>query len=486
MMPWRGCLAPEYESQVGWCVGAGRHGRVRMATNVARCEAHGEATRLTCVDCARAICPRCMLRTEVGLKCQGCAQPAAVPLNARLRAGRAPLALGLAGLATVLVAVLLFVLRSSGPEEPERRALPPVGAWSNLPDLATVRGTASAVVLGDGDVLVAGGGVSAIALAAAEVFNPGTGQSTTVASLNQARRGHRAVVLKDGRVLATGGIAEGALLASAEVYDPVRRAWSPTAPMSTPRLGHSLSLLGDGRVIAIGGTVPAGDAAAAAEAIRPDASAEIYDPAKGTWAPAASMGSPRFEHTSTPLADGRVLIAGGLGPGGDGLRPLQSVEVYDPAANAFVRSTDLNEGRTNHAAAVLADGSVLVVGGAGGTSGDVSLSSAEVFDPRQGSWTAVSRLAESRTGQTATALADGGVLVAGGESVSRGTRRSLSSAEVFDPSARTWRSAGSMSCPRSEHEAVRLVDGSVLVIAGDAAFPGKAPIAQSCVGRFQP
>ncbi|MDP9389435.1 MAG: kelch repeat-containing protein, partial [Actinomycetota bacterium] len=203
-------------------------------------------------------------------------------------------------------------------------------------------------------------------------------------------------------------------------------------------------------------------------------------------ASAAPMGSPRFEHTATPLADGRVLVTGGLGPADGDLRPLASTEIYDPAANAFVRSTDLSEGRTNHAAAPLPDGLVLVAGGAGGVNGDVSLRSAEVFDARQGSWTTVALLAESRTGHTATALADGRVLVAGGESVSRGSRRSLTSAEVFEPSARAWRSAGSMACPRSEHAAVPLGDGTVLVAAGDTAFPGKSPIAQSCVDRYQP
>ncbi|MDP9388105.1 MAG: hypothetical protein M3Q48_09395, partial [Actinomycetota bacterium] len=227
-----------------------------------------------------------MIRTEVGLKCQRCARPAPVPLSARVRAGRVPLALGLAGLATVVIAVAVFLLRPSGPAEPARRPLPPVGAWSNAPDLATVRGTASAVILPDGKVLVAGGGVGAIALAATEVFDPGTGKSTAAAPLNQARRGHRAVVLRDGRVLVAGGIAEGALLAAAEVYDPEKGTWSPTAPMSTARLGHSLSLLGDGRVLVAGGTVPGEDAAAAGQTIAPAASAEIYDPAAGTWASA--------------------------------------------------------------------------------------------------------------------------------------------------------------------------------------------------------
>jgi N-acetylneuraminic acid mutarotase len=78
------------------------------------------------------------------------------------------------------------------------------------------------------------------------------------------------------------------------------------------------------------------------------------------------------------------------------------------------------------------------------------------------------------------------VLVAGGESDTRGQRRSLRRGEVFDPQTREWRSAGEMACPRSEQAAVLLGDGSVLVVAGDAAFPSQNPIAQGCADRYRP
>jgi hypothetical protein len=62
----------------------------------------------------------------------------------------------------------------------------------------------------------------------------------------------------------------------------------------------------------------------------------------------------------------------------------------------------------------------------------------------------------------------------------------LQSAEVYDPNTREWRSAGDMACPRSEQAAVLLGDGTVLVVAGDGAFPGQNPIAQGCADRYQP
>jgi N-acetylneuraminic acid mutarotase len=331
--------------------------------------------------------------------------------------------------------------------------------------------------------------VGAIPINSAELFDTASGQWKPTAPLNQGRRGHTSVLLADGRVLTAGGRdADGEPMASAEIYDPAAGTWSMTAPMSLGRIGQSMSLLADGRVLVAGGTARGASGAGGGQTIRPDDSAEIYDPKTATWRPTASMKSARFEHTATALGDGKVLITGGQGPGDGGkIQALSSTELYDPAADGFVSSTNLGEGRTNHAAVLLSDkSSVLVMGGAGGPNADVSLASAELFDSRSGSWTRVGPLNQARTGLTATLLADGRVLAAGGESAQKGQRRSLRTGEVYDPPSREWRSAGDMQCPRSEQAAVLLGDGTVLVVAGDAAFPGQAPIAQGCADRYQP
>ena len=462
-----------------------------MMTQTAKCERHGETTRLTCVDCGQPICPKCMVRTEVGLKCEACAEPAAGTVVTDGRASRLPFVLIAAAL-VVLAAVAFVVVGGSDSPDEEIRALPPVGTWSEAPGLSSIRGTTAAAVLDGGRVLAAGGGVGAIALEATEVFDPEAQTWQQVAPMAEARRGHRSVVLEDGRVLVAGGLANGVPLASAEIYDPETNGWSAVAPMSVPRLGHSLTVLSDGRVLAAGGSARESDeAAGGGQTIRTVATSEIFDPATLTWSPAAEMIHARFEHTATLLADGRALMVGGLGPseGAEQDMPLRSTEIYDPAADAFVTSTDLAEGRANHAAALLNENAVIVTGGVTGEQGDLSIASAEVFDSRAATWTTVGSMGTPRTGHTATALEDGRILVAGGETVRRGSRRSLTSAEMFQfdlGASGEWRSAGDMVCPRSEHEAVLLDDGSVLAIAGDAAFPGQAPMAQSCVGRYQP
>lgn len=456
-------------------------------TQIPTCTRHGEATRLSCAECGTPVCPRCMTRTEVGLRCDDCASPA-VPAPTRRSRRRLSIALILVGVLAVLLPIVLLAGGDGGTATADRAApAPPTGSWTSLGELQANRGTAVAVALEDGRVLVAGGGVGAIPIAGATLLDPADGTSRPAGELAQARRGHRAQLLDDGRVLIAGGFADGQVLATSELFDPATGAWQPAADMGIPRLGHTLTLLADGRVLAVGGDTPgATDGGTGSQSIRPTSRGELYDPATDRWEPIPDMSSPRFEHTATLLSDGRVLVTGGMGSSDGRLEPLGTAELFDPATGAWTHAGTLRAARANHAAAPLADGRVLIVGGVGGRNGDVSLESAEVFDPRRGAWTDVASLDQPRTGLTATTLTDGRVLVAGGELVSQGTRRSLASTEVYEPHTDGWRSGGDMDCPRSEHAAVRLPDGRVAVIAGDAAFPGEAPVAASCVDLYTP
>jgi N-acetylneuraminic acid mutarotase len=462
-----------------------------MATQALKCERHGEATRLTCVECGKPICPKCAVRTDVGLKCETDAKGVELSKEtlAMLRPSRTPVYLGIAGIAVLLALIVFGLTRGGGKSETPTASLPAVGTWTAVPDLVNIRGTTTEVVLKDGRALAAGGGVGQQAVAAAEIFDPTAGVWQATGSLNEARRGHQAVLLGDGRVLVAGGIAGGDLLSSTEIYDPGTGKWTLMAPMSVPRLGSTLTLLTNGNVLVTGGT--AADTASGTgggQTIRPDATAELYNVAANKWTKTAgAMSTPRFEHTATALDDGRVLIAGGQGPPTNGsTAALASTEIYDPAVDSFRKSNDMGDARFNHTAVKLPDRTVMVVGGAGGTNGDTSLSTAEVFNPGDGSWTSAGTLTGSRTGHVATVFPDGRVMVAGGESVTRGNRRSLATAEIFALDKREWRSAGSMNCPRSEASAALLGDGSVLVVAGDFAAPGQQPDPKGCADRYRP
>lgn len=456
----------------------------KMATDLPRCEAHGTPTRLTCSECATPICPHCLVRTDVGLRCQRCAAPGAGEARGR---SRRPLALAvgisLAGLA-VLGALLVTTGALDGAEPRGESATRAVGTWMRVRPLQAVRGSTSAVALQDGSVMVVGGGVGSVPIAASEVFDPATGGWTRSGKLAQARRGHRAAMLEDGSQLVAGGIAGGRLLASAEVHGrSPDSSWTAVGEMVQARLGHTLTALPDGRVLVTGGTGGGRPASQGGQTVRPVASAEVFDPSTGRWTAAGRMSVPRFEHTASLLPDGRVLIAGGLGTRGGETVPVAAAELYDPTTGAFSRAGEMSSPRTDHAAATLQDGRVLVSGGDRGTA---PLASAEVFDPASATWSRVPSLARARRGHSATLLDDGTVLVTGGERFVEGARSSLSSAERFDPGRGVWRDAGEMSCARSEQATALVPDGSVLVAGGDAAFPGKSPRAQSCVDRYRP
>ncbi|MBX3745075.1 MAG: VCBS repeat-containing protein [Verrucomicrobiae bacterium] len=200
-------------------------------------------------------------------------------------------------------------------------------------------------------------------------------------------------------------------------------------------------------------------------------------PVPGFWVPAPSMASPRFRHTATVLADGRVLVAGG--DTGNG-RPLASAEIFDPGTDQWTTLRSMNEPRLHHEAILLPSGRVLVAGGT--TEFGQTTASAELYDPSAGGWTRVSPMTTSRSSFTVVLLHGsrhpGKVLAIGGNSYPNGDRGAgsvdaLDRTEVYDPVADRWSPTANLITGRtlSSPAAVPFADGSVLVVGNGSCCP---------------
>ncbi len=195
--------------------------------------------------------------------------------------------------------------------------------------------------------------------------------------------------------------------------------------------------------------------------------------AAGQWTPGAALGWARQFHAATTLADGSVLIVGGAGKEGERgafAEALAATERYDPVTGRWTAAAPLLTPRAFASATTLRDGSVLVVGGRGAAVDDTARS-AERYDPAANRWTAVASLREGRIEHTATLLPDGTVLVIGGGGHS-GAGTTI--AERYDLLTDRWTvTAPPLRERRKGQTATLLPNGKVLVTGGiPAPLPG--------------
>jgi hypothetical protein len=228
----------------------------------------------------------------------------------------------------------------------------------------------TASLLPDGRVLIFGGAASGIP--SAEIYDPANGTFTSLPSPSSLRSGHTATVLASGQVLFTGGRdSTGATLATAEMYDPLTNSFATVGSMGERRAQHTATLLPNGKVLVAGGGVVSIPGAGYTNIIAfpqevpgvVSQTAELFDPRTAVFTSIGTMNSARSSHTATLLQDGTVLLCGGLKGWSNGYFSDNTAEIYDPATGSFKSAGTMNTGKFWHTATLLPNGTVALVGG---------------------------------------------------------------------------------------------------------------------------
>ena len=271
-----------------------------------------------------------------------------------------------------------------------------------------------------------------------------------------------ATLLLDGKVLITGGLAGesagGLALGSAELYDPATGTFSPTGNMKNARAGHAATRLADGRILITGGYS--------------GTEAEIYDPATATFATAGNMTSSRSFHAAVLLNSGKVLITGGHPL--DGSTPsTASAEIYDPECGVFTSASDMTVPRYDHKATLLPDGSVLIVPGSDGA----DYATAEVFDPRSGGFTSLPFTGSLGLVAATSNLLPNGKVLQTLQVAECDINTQLSNS--YDPATATFAAGPEMNSPHCQQVSTVLPDGTVLIVGSLDDATGANPSAET-------
>jgi len=298
-----------------------------------------------------------------------------------------------------------------------------------------------------------GAGQRSPAIGSSEILYLTTSSWTSASPLNHPRYGHTQTVLNDGTLLAVGGSPNGVKDLPPEIYNASNDNWTETSKMSyARRLGHAATLMANGEVLVTGGLAEVeGNKKIIAKA-------EIYNPKDGSWRLVSDMTMPREKHEALLLNNGKVLVIGSDNEE-QYVRGITTAELYDPDNDSW---TGLGQLMDEHAerftAVLLNDGKVLVSGG--GTKGrrltPETTATMELYDPDNATWSLVEPMTTRSWRHTATVLNDGNVLFVGNEKLS-----------IYNTSSDSWTPIGGFSDPRGGvHASVLLSDGRTLIIGG--------------------
>lgn len=332
-----------------------------------------------------------------------------------------------------------------------------------------------------GNLLLAGGGagLGSAGEGVAQIYDYRSSTFVTPLGAPLARAAGVGVALDDGRVLLTGGIdINGVVTNSCQLYNPVTKTFASTGSMATPRVLHTLVKLSDGRVLACGGSTAVSGADPVAQLLsfvsNATGTAEIYNPTTGLWSATTNLPSVRTGHTAALLPDGRVLVAGGVQPGFLGIPSfLTSATRYNPTTAAWNATASMGgTGRAISSVATLADGRVLVAGGVNAnvlTLSATAVPDVSIYNNTTNTWQNGPNLAAGRyshglvRGENGRIYALGGVV---GTVSSTTTPLTTAACEQYNPATNTWSAATPLLEPRAAAGIGFTPDGKRVVVSG--------------------
>lgn len=343
-------------------------------------------------------------------------------------------------------------------------------SWKLVEAPEVLRGQ-TAVALDNGKILVAGGKMQTDegrTTDEAYLFDPAMKAWTPLPRMKDSRALHFALKLRnDGRVLVGGGekfeSQNYEWLATSELFDPATTTWTQTPNLAFSQLNPAITQFLDGRVLLTGGST--------IDSSGPTHAAQFFDPKSapaGRWVESDWLPAERENHAVALLQDGTVLVMGGRS---SWELATQTVFAYNPGGVALWRERPhLLTGRANHTATVLEDGRVLVVGGIETVYFDdtyfdlIPTANVEIHDPSgQNEASEAASLGIGRSHHAAALLPDGRVIVVGG----MGHNGPLDITEIFDPATGEWSPGPNLNLPRHDHSLIA-TPGRLVVFGGYA------------------
>jgi hypothetical protein len=329
---------------------------------------------------------------------------------------------------------------------------PPSESWSMADQMKYIRSHYSSVILHTGKPMAIGSFDDSLGSRIPEIYDPSDGYWEMQSSLATARAFATVTLLPivsttncSTNVLISGGKNAGGVLNTCELHNYTDNTTSYTGTLGQARSHHTAVPLPtlSGEVLAAGGKDNGGTALS---------SCELYNLQTESWSPSGALANARFDHTGTPLANGKILVTGG-----EGAAYLSTCEMH--SGGTWTGTGSLTTARARHSAVLMLDTDVLVIGGE--TASGVPTVSCEIWNGT--SWAPAAPLNTARSLHTATLLQSGYVLVVGG----RGAGGvALSSCEIYNPATGVWTQEENLSTARYAHNATLLYSGLVLVTGG--------------------